>query len=279
MRRLSPGRVITQALLITWTAIVILPFVLIVLLAFRTNADIFAYPLGIGGEFILDNFVAAWEGPVGGSGLAVYLGNSAIVAVAALVTNLAAGLPAAYFARTLTAKYRARFLRFFLVAAVVPLILLVIPYFQIFDALRALNSPVLVGVTYGVIALPTTVLILHSFFVDFPDDLIEAAAIDGLSAFGSFVRIVLPLSKGAIFAVGLLALVFVWGESQLGIVLLQNSEAQSVAVGLLGFRGQWTAQLGPIFAGLSIASVPIIIIYLIFNKYITKGIALGGVFR
>jgi ABC-type glycerol-3-phosphate transport system permease component len=271
--------VLVQALLILWTLIVIVPFILILLLAFRTNADIFAYPLGIGGEFILDNFVAAWEGPVGGSGLTVYFANTAIVAVAALATNLVAGLPAAYFARTLSRRGRAWFLRTFLVAAVVPLVLLVIPYFQIFSSIGALNSPVLVGVAYGVIALPTTVLLLHSFFIDFPEELVEAAAIDGLTAFGSFLRIVLPLSKGAIFAVSLLALVFVWGESQLGIVLLQSSEEQSVAVGLLGFRGQWTSQLGPIFAGLSIASIPIIVIYLVFNKYITKGIALGGVFR
>jgi ABC-type glycerol-3-phosphate transport system permease component len=137
----------------------------------------------------------------------------------------------------------------------------------------------MVGITYGVIVLPTTVLIMHSFFVDFPKELVEAASLDGLGPVGTFVRIVLPLSKGAVFAVSLLALVFIWGESQLGIVLLQTTNEKSVAVGLLGFRGQWTAELGPIFAGLALSSIPIVVIYLLFNRYITKGIALGGVFR
>lgn len=278
-RRPGVGTVVVQGLLVGWTLFVIVPFVLILLLAFRSNADIFAYPLGVGGEVILDNFARAWEGPVGGSGLAVYFKNSAIIAAATLITTLGAGLPAAYFSTKLSARARTRFLRIFLLAAVVPMVLLIIPYFQIFNSSGLLNQPVAVGVTYGVLALPTTVLLLHAFFVDFPEELTEAAAIDGLTPFRAFLRIVLPLSKGAVLAVSLLALVFVWGESQLGIVLLQTSEQQSMAVGMLGFRGQWTSELGPIFAGLSIASLPIVIIYLAFNKHITKGIALGGVFR
>jgi ABC-type glycerol-3-phosphate transport system permease component len=273
------GRGLVQALLVAWTVFVLVPFVLIVLLAFRSNADIFAYPLGLGGDVITDNFARAWEGPVGGSGLAVYFANSAVIAAATLATTLLAGLPAAFFSTRLSPRLRTWFVRVFLMAAVVPFVLLVIPYFQVFNSSGLINRPVVVGITYGVLALPTTVLLLHSFFVDFPDELVEAAALDGLSPVGAFVRIVLPLSKGAVFAVSLLALVFVWGESQLGIVLLQTSSEQSIAVGMLGFRGQWTSELGPIFAGLSIASVPIIVIYLAFNKYITKGIALGGVFR
>ena len=170
-------------------------------------------------------------------------------------------------------------MRVFLVATVVPLVLLVIPYFQMFDAFGLTNSPLALGVAYGVISLPTTVLVLHAFFIDFPVELVEAAELDGLGLAGSFVRIVLPLAKGGIVAVSLLALIFVWGEAQLGIVLLQYPAYQSVPVGILGFRGQFTVQLGPIFAGLAIASIPIILVYLIFNRFVSKGIALGGSFR
>lgn len=268
-----------QAALLFWTALVVVPFVLIVLLAFRTTTDIFKYPLGVGGDFTLDNFVKAWQGPPGGSGLFLYFVNTAIIAVVALVVNLGVGLLASYFSTLLAPRARAWFLRVFLISAVIPLILMVVPYFRILNSVDLLNTPAVAGVVYGVLALPTTVLILHAFFVDFPAELVEAAAIDGLTPLGAFLRVVLPLSRGAVFAVGLLALVWVWGESQLGIVMLQTSKQQSIAVGLLGFRGQWSVDLGAIFAGLAIASVPIIVIYLAFNRYITKGIALGGVFR
>lgn len=268
-----------QVLLIFWTSLVIVPFVLITLLAFRNQRDIFAYPLGIGGDFVVDNFALAWDGPAGGQGLGVYLLNSAVIVVAAIVVNLVLGVPSAYFSTFLASRARNAFMRVFLVATVVPLVLLVIPYFQMFDAFGLTNSPLALGVAYGVISLPTTVLVLHAFFIDFPVELVEAAELDGLGLAGSFVRIVLPLAKGGIVAVSLLALIFVWGEAQLGIVLLQYPAYQSVPVGVLGFRGQFTVQLGPIFAGLAIASIPIIIVYLIFNRFVSKGIALGGSFR
>ncbi len=269
----------TQVVLIVWTAIAAVPFILIGLLAFRPQKDIFAYPLGIGGDFTLDNFAAAWNGPIGGVGLVTNAGSSATIAITALLTNLVVGSPAAYFATTLPPRANKWFIRLFLVATVIPLVLLVVPYYQLFDAFGIVSNPFLVGVAYGVIALPTTVLVLNAFFLDFPRELVEAAALDGLGHFATFVRVVLPLSRGALVAVGLLALVFVWGESQLGIALLQDPESQSIPVGLLGFRGQFSVQLGPIFAGLSIATIPVIVLYLIFNRFITKGIALGGVFR
>jgi ABC-type glycerol-3-phosphate transport system permease component len=174
------GQAAVQVVLIGWTLIVVVPFILILLLAFRTNKDIFAYPLGIGGDFTLANFAAAWKGPVGGSGLTIYFQNTLVIAITSLLTTLCAGLPAAFFSTTLSPRALRWFLRLFLVAAIVPLILLVIPYFQIFDRASLLNSPVMVGITYGVIVLPTTVLILHSFFVDFPNELVEAASLDGL---------------------------------------------------------------------------------------------------
>lgn len=278
MKRSAP-RWLLQIPLVAWTAIVIVPFVLITILAFRPQRDIFAYPLGIGGVFTIDNFVAAWNGPVGGTGLGIYLANSAAIALSALAVNLTVGSIASYFATMLPPRQRAWFLRVFVVSTIVPVILLLVPYYQVFDSFDLISNPVAVGVAYGVITLPTTVLVLHAFFRDFPQELIEAASMDGLGPFRAFVRIVLPLSSGALVGVSLLALIFVWGETQLGISLLQDPSSQSVPVGILQFQGQFSVDLGPIFAGLAIASVPIIIVYLIFNRFIAKGIALGGVFR
>lgn len=275
MLRTVPG----HFLLVCWTGIVLVPFILITLLAFRPEQGIFAHPLGIGGGFTLNSFATAWRGPSGGTGLAVYLANSGIIAILALATNLVISSPAAFFATRLSAWLRRWFVRVFLIAGVVPVVLLVIPLFEVFDTLNLVNSPEALAVAYGVISAPTSVLVLHAFFGDFPRDLLEAGSIDGLGLFGTFLRIVLPLSRGAIVGVSLLALIFVWGEAQIGITILQSPDSQSVPVGMLGFQGQFTVQLGPIFAGLAIASIPIIIVYLAFHRSVTKGIALGGVFR
>lgn len=211
--------------------------------------------------------------------MADYFRNTAFAAVAALVVSLCVGSTAAYFAAQMRPKARQWFLRVFLLGSVVPFVLIVIPLYQGYNSLGAVNKPVALGIAYGVLSLPTTVLVLSSYYADFPHELIEAAACDGLGQFSAYLRIVLPLSKAAITAVGIVVLVYVWGEAQLGIILLQEPTSQTVAVGMLGFQGEFTSSLGPIFAGLSIATIPVIILYLAFNRFISKGIALGGVFR
>jgi len=272
-------RSITQVPLILWSLIGIIPFVLIVLLSFRTNSGIFQYPLGIGGSYHISNYITAWEGPPGTAGEVDYFRNSALAAIVTLAVSLGAGSMAAYFATKMSAKASQWLMRAVLIGTVVPYVLIVIPLYQGYDAIDGLNHPALLGIAYGALSLPTTVLILYSFYSGFPKELVDAAQVDGLSELGIYARVVLPLSKAAITAVGIIVLVYVWGETQLGIILLQAPKSQTVAVGVLGFQGQFTSDLGPMFAGLSIAIVPILILYLVFHRTITKGIALGGVFR
>ena len=276
MRLLKVGR---QLPLVVWTVLCIVPFVLIFLLSFRSNTDIYTHPLGIGGSYQIANYKQAWQGPPEAAGMANYFRNTFLAALAALIVSLFVGSTAAYFASQLPRKTRQWFLRVFLLGSVVPFVLIVIPLFQSYNDLNALNQPVALGIGYGVLSLPTTVLVLTAYYTDFPRELIEAAACDGLGQFSAYLRIVLPLSKGVITAVGIVVLVFVWGEAQLGIILLQQPTSQTVAVGMLGFQGEFTTSLGPIFAGLSIATIPVVILYLAFNRFIRKGIALGGVFR
>lgn len=265
-----------QIWLVFWTVLVFMPFILILLLSFRNNLDIYRDGLGLTGAFRPENYAVAWRGNASGIGMADYFLNSIIAAGTALAISLTLGVTSAYFSIHFPRKWRERYLRAFMVMQVVPLVLLVIPYYQVYNAWGILNMPVAVGVAYGVLTLPTTVLIMQSFYVDFPKELIEAAALDGAGPYRTFGKMVLPLSVGPITAVAMMALVFVWGETQLGVILLQDIRAMTVPVGLLSFQGQWTTNLGPMFAGLAIASYPIIGLYLIFNRNLIQGVAMGG---
>ncbi len=273
------GLTVGQVLLIGWTALTLLPFLLILAFSFRTNADLYAHPLGVGGSYHPENYLTAWQGPGDGAGMVTFFTNTVIAAVLALVVTLTLGSMAAFFATKLSPRLRSAFLGVFLVGQVVPFVLIIVPYFQVANELSLLNQPAVLGVVYGVLAMPTTVLVLNSYYADFPYELIEAATVDGLGEFAAYLRVVLPLSKGALTAVGMLMLVYVWGEAQLGIVMLQTPQSQTVSIGMLGFQGQFVSDLGPLFAGLSLATIPVIILYLVFNRFVTKGIALGGVFR
>jgi ABC-type glycerol-3-phosphate transport system permease component len=269
-----------QALLIGWTVVGVGPFVLSVLLALRSGSLLeYTDPVGVGGPYHPDNFRQAWDGPVGSEGMATFMVNSLTVAAVTLAVAVVVGTLAAYFVSHLGERVHAIVLWVCLACNVVPFVLLMIPFYRIYDALGLLNSPVALGFGYGALALPTTILVMQAYFADFPQELAEAAAIDGSGEFRTFFRIVLPLSKAAVVAVALLTLVFVWGEAQLGAVVLQDPAAKTVSVGALGFAGQWGTGLGPVFAALSIATVPLVVIYLIFNRFISKGIALGGAFK
>lgn len=268
-----------QSALIFWTLLAVVPFVLIIMLSLRTNQGIFTKPLSVAGPYVWGNYQQAWDGPPGTAGMVDYFTNTLEAALVTLVVALSLGSAAAYFATRLGHRAQRWVLRIFLVGTVVPFVLIIIPLYQGYNALNILNEPATLGIAYGALALPTTVLIMYSFYVDFPKELVEAAECDGLSDYAVYLRIVLPLSKAALTAVGIITLVYVWSEAQLGIVLLEHAQNQTVAVGVLGFQGTYLAAYGPMFAGLSLATAPVIILYLIFHRYITKGIALGGVFR
>jgi ABC-type glycerol-3-phosphate transport system permease component len=270
---------VAYAAVIFWSLLVLLPFIFVSLFGLKSNTAIFSNPLGLF-DFVpqWQNYVTAWNaGPSSSATIGVFFLNSAIIAITALITSLSISVPAAYFTSFLTRAWNQRILLLVIVGTVVPIIMLVIPYFRAFNALSLLNNPVATGVVYGALNIPTAFLLMNRFFIDFPREVLEAGMLDGLGPFRTFIRLVLPLSKGQIVAVSVLNLIFAWTDYQISIVLLTKRAAQPISVGLLSFIGDFSADYGPMFAGLTLASLPVLILYVFFSRYVTKGIALGGI--
>lgn len=140
--RVRAGTVVGHTAAILWSALAIIPFALIVLLAFKSNTDIYTDPLGLFDvDWYPQNFVDAWNGAPGGQGFAVYLINSAIVTIVAITGCLLIGAFTAYFATLASTRVRSMIVRLFLVATTLPLIMLLIPYYSAFNALDLLGSP------------------------------------------------------------------------------------------------------------------------------------------
>jgi raffinose/stachyose/melibiose transport system permease protein len=265
-----------QLPLVVWTLLATVPFVLIMLLGFRDNNSIYDNPLGIGGEYHPENFITAWIGPTGSAGMGSFFVNSLTAVTVAVVLNITLGALGAYFISRLPRKYTPWYLGLFIMGTVVPHVLLIIPYYGVLNGMGLLSQSWVLGIVYAVLTLPTTVLVLSAHFADFPGSIIEAGRLDGLSEIGVFRRLVLPMSSGSLVAVAVIAVISVWGETQIAYVLLAAPESQTVPIGVLGFKGLYSSELGPLFAGLSMATVPVIVFYLVFHRYITKGLALGG---
>jgi len=275
-RKRSPWWWVGYVLLLIWSALVIFPIISMTLLGFRDTADIFADPTGLTGTWNFDNFAEAWQGSVGNAGMGLYFVNSAISAVVAIAVAVGFGAIAAYALVRKGGAVRVGVLRLFVGAYAVPLVVILIPVFSLLDTLGWLSNPAAIGVVYGALNLPLAVMVLHSTFLDFPVEIIEASKLDGLGEVSTFARIVAPLNTGAFAAVSVLVLVFAWGEAQLGIVALALPDSRTLAVGLLGFQGQYFSNQGVMFAGLAIATLPVVAAYLILQRFLVQGIALGG---
>jgi len=260
-----------------WTVLVFIPFIFIMLFGVKSTNDIVAKPLALFFHPAWKNFSLAWHAGPGSAGMGIWFFNTFVLVGVALLVSLVAAIPPAYFAIFLPQKVNQRVRVMILMGTTVPIILLVIPYFKTFDALGLINVPAATGVVYGVLAIPTTFLLMNRFFVDFPREVLEAGLVDGLTNVRIFTKLVLPLSVGQIVSVGILTLIWAWGDSQIAIVLLNRQTAQPISVGMLSFVGDFTVNLGATFAGLTLAAIPPIIIYIVLSKFVTKGIALGGI--
>jgi ABC-type glycerol-3-phosphate transport system permease component len=273
------GRLVQLAIAIAWSLVVLIPFLSIVLLSFRTQTGIYLSPFGIKGGFAPSNYSVAWNGPAGGVPLYQFLLNSVIAAAVCILVGLGAGSTAAFRIARMDGRSRQRWRRVFLLGALVPVVVLLLPIFVAANRLGLLNSAIVLGVLYGALSLPTIILMLESYFEGFPVELTEAARIDGLSSPMTFLRIVVPLSRGALVSVSMLVLIFVWSEAQLGVVLLGSPASRTVAVGMLGFVGMYSSNTAAMFAGLSVAVLPILVLYIAFNKQVMSSVTIGGTIR
>lgn len=192
-RTLSAASRHTWALV--WTAISVVPFLFIVLLAFKPTTEIYVNPVGIiGAKWRPENFVEAWIGPPGGVGFSSFLWNSAIALVVSLALSLLIGSVTAFFLSLAQQRVRRAVLKLTLLAAVTSVVMLLIPYYQAAGALGVLSNPWALAIFYAAVILPNTIMIMYSFYLGFPRELTEAASLDGLGLLATFRRIVLPLS-------------------------------------------------------------------------------------
>lgn len=259
-----------------WTALCLAPLVLTVLSSLKSNTEIFASQLALPGEPRWENYARAWAGTGSDGALPGYLLNSVVVAVVALVLGVGSGTLAAYA----LARWRSRtsdvIYLWLLVLLTVPLLVTMIPIFGMASSLGLRNNAVALGAIYAAFIVPTAAVLMRAFFQGFPPELVEAARLDGCNEWQAFRKVVLPMSFGAIGGVSILALIWVWGELLFAIVLLTKPEAKTLPVGLLSFRGQYFTDLGVLFAGLVIATGPIVLAYLVFQRRVTKGVTLGA---
>jgi raffinose/stachyose/melibiose transport system permease protein len=266
-------KIVIYIFLVLMAFLYLAPLVWMFFVSLKTNTEIFKSPFALPEEIQLGNFIFAWT--AGKLGIATL--NSAIVCVTALILNIIIGCMASFALGRLRFKMSGAVMTYFLIGMMVPIHCILIPLFKTFSNMHLYNSLLGLIIPYTVVSLPTTTFIMTGFFKNMPNEMFEAACIDGCSIYKIFTSIALPLSKTGIFVTALMAFVGNWNELLLAMVFISDDAKKTLPVALSKFVGPYNTNYTQMFAAIIIAILPTIIVYCCFSNQIVDGLTAGAV--
>ena len=262
-----------QLLLAVNAVIMIYPLFVMVASSFKTNAEIFSSPLSLPTHFSTANLEKVWTE----TNFVRYLANSVGITAASVALILLFSTLAGYA----FARYRFRLsslvLMFFLSGMTVPLKLAIIPLFIQLDTLGLVDSYLGLVLVYVAMGIPSAVFIMTGFLRTLPRELEESARMDGASELRIMWSIMLPLARPALVIVAIQNAVPIWNDFFFPLVLITSDNLKTLPQGLTVFVGEFTTDWGVLFTGLTLAALPITLLYIVLSKQFISGITQGAV--
>ena len=271
--KIKPGRAAAYGVLIIFFIIMVVPMLWMLLMSFKSTSEImrgsiFALPE----NFNFDNYISAWiQGRIGD-----YFFNSILVTAVSTFFVILLGVTTAYALARMKWKMRDGVLGFFLLGLMIPMHATLVPVFLTLKSLHLINSYLCLILPYIASGLPMAIYIFKSFIMGIPQEMEEAAALDGCSTERAFISVILPILKPSVITVVILTIMQFWNEQVMASTLLQNPSLNTLPVGLQAFQGEFSVDWGGMCAGIVISALPMLILYMIFNKTIDRSIAAGA---
>ncbi|MEV4944823.1 carbohydrate ABC transporter permease [Streptomyces sp. NPDC053755] len=264
----------SHGFLALWALMIVLPLLWLVLSSFKTDAQIAGSAFGWPANWSLDVFSRAWE-----KGIGDYFVNTLVVLVFSVPLTMLFGSMAAY----VLARYRFwgnRLVYYFFVAgAMFPVFLALVPLFFMVKLLGMLNTYQGLILVYIAYSMPFTVFFMHAFFRTLPTAVFEAAILDGASHTRAFFQVMLPMAKPGLLSVGIFNTLGQWNQFVLPTVLMQpqsgdDPERYVLTQGLIQLQQQqgYATDLPVLFAGVTIAMIPMLVVYLSFQRQVQAGL-------
>jgi N-acetylglucosamine transport system permease protein len=266
----------SHVFLAVWSIIVIVPFLWVVLSSFKTTKEILASPFSLPAHWSFDNYVHAWTD----AGIRKYFVNTIIVVCVALALVMLLGAMCAYVLARFVFP-GARFIYYSMLAGLTfPVFLAIVPLFFILKNGGLLNTLPGLIMVYVAFALPFTVFFLYSFFKTLPGEVYEAAVIDGAGDWRIFFQIMLPMARPGMAAVAIFNFLGLWNQFLLPVALNTDPNKYVLTQGMASFASQagYSVDFGALFAAVVITVVPVLVVYLIFQRRL-EGSVSQGTFR
>jgi ABC-type glycerol-3-phosphate transport system permease component len=273
MNRKKVSIIISYLILIVMSIFVLFPFLWIFITSLKSDKDMFAIPpVWIPNPITLKNYADVLkEGD-----FQSYMKNSLVVAIVSTALAMIIGTPSAYG----FAKYRFKFSGSLFMGIVAvrmfPPIILGMPFFFMMRSLGLINTNLALIITYLPLELTLIIWIMEGFFRQISVEIEEAAEIDGLGAFGKFMRIALPLSLPALGVASIFAFLVAWNEFMFALTLTRTADAQTMPVGIAGYVTIFQTFWGKMAATSVLYIIPVVLFTIVAQKGLIKGLTAGG---
>ena len=263
----------SHGVLIIWSLLVIVPLLWVIMSSFKTSSEIFASPFALPQRMRFDNYANAWTT----AGIGSFFVNSVIVVFGALVVTMLFGSMSAY----VLARFQFpgnRFIYYLMLAGLTfPIFLAIVPLFFVLRSVGLLNTLPGLILVYAAFAFPFTVFFLYSFFRSLSTSIAEAAALDGAGEWRTFFSVMLPMARPGLATVAILNFVGLWNQFLLPVALNTNTDNYVLTQGMASFASQagYSVDFGALFAAVVITVVPVLVVYLIFQRQLQGSVSQG----
>jgi len=219
-----------------------------------------------------ENFATAWTS----AGLARYFLNSIIIVTGAVALLLLIGSMAGFALSQLRFRGSRALFLCCLAALFIPFQVIMVPLVRTMGQTGLVDTYPGLILAYVAQFLPFTVFLLTGYYSGIPAEIIDAAKIDGNSVYGVYRRIMLPLGRPALLSIGILNALFCWNDVLIALLMMPSPEHRTLMVGVTSLRGQYSDDIPVFAAGVLIAAVPVLLLYLFFQRQIATGITAGS---
>ena len=272
-KRPKVGRVGIVIALIGVSATTIYPFLFVIATALKTRNEFRLNRYNLPSAPTVQQFLDAWSNAHVGE----YLGNSAIVVVSGVLLCWAVCSMAGYALSHL--RFPGRRAAFFAILGsmmIAPQVIL-IPLYSMLIKMDLLNRYAGLIFVYVTLGVPFGTYLMTSYLRGVPGELVEAAQVDGANHFQILWRIMVPIAKPALFTLGIFNFLWMWNELLFALLILQDESVRTLMVGVANLRGQYTTNIPLLSAGLFLAATPVLLVFMVFQTQLTKGMTMGAV--
>lgn len=271
--RIDVPRLLVSVALVALAVVFFFPMIWMVLSSFKSNSEIFRTPFALPTSIDFGRWAEAWDvGNIGRYGL-----NSAIVTSVSVTLILLIGAAAAFAFSRYRFRGRNTLLGVLALGLLLPLQSYFIAQSTMFTQLELTDTRLALIIPYTAMGLPLAVYLLKVYIDGLPEELFDAARVDGAGDFRMFRTIALPLLRPGLATVAVFSALSCWNEFLLALLYIQDDELKTIPTGLLAFSSRYHTDYSLLFSALSIVTLPMIVIYVAFNRQITEGITAGSI--